>query len=120
MHAEVDTADGVVEDGFPEGGEGFGDTGADGSDLGGDGGGGVVGLAEVAADAVEFFGGVGEGDVIGGVVGEGEVVAVFVVEANGLEGGAAEGGVPGGVCGERGLQGEISACAGRKSGEGDV
>ena len=106
MHAEEDAAEGSVEHGGPEAGEVADDACADGAELGCDGQGGVVRLAEVAVDAVELVGDEVEGDGIRCVGGEGEVLALLVVEADGLEAGASEGGVAGGVGWEGRLEGD--------------
>ena len=99
MHAQEDARQGAVVHGLPEAAEAALDARAHRAGLVGDGEGGVVGLAQLAAHAVEFFGGEGEGDGVRAVRVEGEGVPGAVVEAGGLEAGACEGGVAGGVCG---------------------
>ncbi len=97
VHAEEDAAEGCVEHCFPDAVEVALDERAHVAELVGDGFRWDIGVVEVTTDAVEFFGGEVEGDVVGGVVGEGEIVAAFVVQAEDLKGGAGEGGVAGGV-----------------------
>ena len=67
------------------------------AELVGDGFGGDICTVEVAADAVKFLGDKVEGNVVGGVVGEGKVVASLVVQAENLEGSAGESGMTGWV-----------------------
>ena len=99
MDAKEDAAERGVVHGIPEAGKLAHGTRADGAWLVGDGDGGIVGVAEVAAEAVELVGDEGEGDGVGGVVGEGEIIACFVVEAGDLEARPSEGGVAGWIFG---------------------
>ena len=70
---------------------------------------GDVVVVEVPADAVEFVRDEVEGDVVGGVVREGEVVPSLVVQSGDLETCADEGGVAGRVGGEGRFEVEVVA-----------
>ena len=88
VDTEEDTAERGVEHAVPDTVEVAGDESAYVAELVGDGLGGDVVIVKIAADAVEFVGDEVEGDVVGGVDREGEVITSLVVEAGDLETGA--------------------------------
>jgi hypothetical protein len=93
VHAEIDSADGVIEDGGPKTRITTDDTGSDGADLVGDGQACIVWLSEVAVDAVELVRHEVEADAVCCIWGKGQIVSLSVVQTSRLERGSSECGV---------------------------
>lgn len=98
MHAKKDATQGSIEHGVPKAGEMAHYASADGAELIGDGKIGIVGVAQVATDAVELLRNEIKGDVVGFVGGEGEPIALLVIGSGCLKAGTGEGGVARWIC----------------------